>query len=105
MRCSVEARGTHARRQDMPRVQASAILTAVIASFVTAADAVTHAEPLENQINTVRAIRAALRACWAAPPTTAVDPRDHITSRPLCLTHHGEILVVPLNLYTSVSIA
>jgi hypothetical protein len=47
----------------MPRARASGILTAVIASSVAVADTVTHAEPSENQINTVREIRAALRAC------------------------------------------
>jgi hypothetical protein len=57
----------------MPRARASGILTAVIASSVAAADAVTNAEPSENQINTVREILAALRACWAASPSAAVD--------------------------------
>jgi len=89
----------------MPRVQASAILTAVIASFVTAADAVTHAEPLENQINTVRAIRAALRACWAAPPSTAVDHGNMTISVRLSFKQNGEILGVPLITYMSVGIS
>jgi hypothetical protein len=89
----------------MPRARASGILTAVIASSVAAADAVTHAEPSENQINTVREIRAALRACWAASPSTAVDHGNMTISVRLSFKQNGEILGVPLITYTSVGIS
>jgi hypothetical protein len=89
----------------MPRARASGILTAVIASSVAAADAVTHAEPSENQINTVREIRAALRACWTAPPSTAVDHGNMTISVRLSFRQNREILGVPLITYTSVRIS
>jgi hypothetical protein len=88
----------------MPRARASAILIAVVASSVSIVGVVSHAEPSENHINTVREIRAGLRACWI-PPITEV-PRMNITIFVrLSFKQNGEILGIPLMTYTTPGIS
>jgi hypothetical protein len=95
---------TDAKRHGMRIVRILAILIAVVASSVSIVDAVTHAEPSENHINTVREIRAALRACWVRPTTEV--PRANITiSVRLSFKQNGEILGIPLITYTTLGIS
>jgi hypothetical protein len=84
----------------MQTVRILAILIAVVASSVSIVDAVTHAEPSENHINTVREVRAALRACWVRPSIGLGRANITISVR-LSFRQNGEILGIPLITYTS----
>jgi hypothetical protein len=88
----------------MPQARSLAILIAVIASFVSIVAAVTYADPPKNLINTVREVRAALRACWA-PPSIGIAHANMTISVRLSFKHNGEILGIPLITYTSLGIS
>lgn len=88
----------------MPRAQASAILVATVVSSVSIVDTVTHAESSNNIINTVRELRAALRACWG-PPNIGISRANMTISVRMSFKHNGEILGIPLITYTSLGIS
>jgi hypothetical protein len=83
---------------------ASATLITVIASYVAIAGTVTHADPSNSLITTVREVRAALRACWVTPSIGVAHANMTISVR-LSSKHNGESLGVPLITYRSLGIS
>ncbi|HSS15962.1 MAG TPA: hypothetical protein VLQ29_03155 [Candidatus Dormibacteraeota bacterium] len=73
-------------------------------SSVSIVDTVTHAESSNNIINTVRELRAALRACWG-PPNIGISRANMTISVRMSFKHNGEILGIPLITYTSLGIS
>jgi hypothetical protein len=88
----------------MPNACASAVLIALIASFLSIADAITYAELSDKLINSVREVRAALRACWV-PPSSGIAHANTTISVRMSLKRNGEILGRPLITYTSPGIS
>jgi hypothetical protein len=86
----------------MPKTQAAAILIAVIAVSVSISDTVPHAELSDKLINTVREVRAALRACWVPP---GLAHGNMTISVRMSFKHNGELLGTPLITYTSLVIS
>jgi hypothetical protein len=84
----------------MPTTQAGAILISVIAGSFSIADTVTHAELSKKHIETVREVRAALRACWI-PPSSGIEHANTTISVRVSFKQNGEILGIPLITYTS----
>jgi hypothetical protein len=82
------------------RAPISTILTGVIAAYVSLVDPVTQAEQSKNHINTVREVRAALRACWA-PPNISIEHADLSISVRLSFKRNGDMLGIPLITHTS----
>ena len=88
----------------MPAARASAVLVATVVNSVLISDAFSQAEPPTNAINTVREIRAALRACWV-PPSVAVARDNMAISVRLSFKRNGDVLGVPLITYTSLGLS
>jgi hypothetical protein len=88
----------------MPRARASAILIAVIASSVSIVGSGARAQSSNKPINTVREVRAALRACWVPPSIGAARVNMAISVR-MSFKQNGELLGIPLITYTSLGIS
>jgi len=72
-----------------------AIVSAAIVSGIASIGASAQSAQVEHPINSVREIRASLRACWISP---AVTKAPQLTVR-LSLKRNGEILGQPLITY------
>jgi hypothetical protein len=88
----------------MPTARPSAILVATVVSSVPIVGVVSLAEPSKNPINTVREVRAALRACWV-PPSVSVARANLTISVRMSFKNNGELLGIPLITYTSLGIS
>jgi hypothetical protein len=84
----------------MPTARASAIFVATVVSCIPIVGVVSHAEGSKNSINTVREVRAALRACWVPPSISIARAKMTISVR-MSFKHNGELLGIPLITYAS----
>src|SRR5438105_14361843 len=94
--------GPDARRHSMPGARASTVLIGAVVSSVSIVGVASHAEPSNSPINTVREVRAALRACGVPP---SIAPANMRISVRLSFKQNGEILGIPLITYTSLGIS
>jgi hypothetical protein len=74
-----------------------AMVIAAVTSSITSMNALAQSAQPERPINSVREIRAGLRACWISPPTRTPA---RVTVR-LSLKRNGDVLGQPLISYTN----